>query len=83
MGLTERQSAYLDQWGYPYVMEEFKFHLTLSGQLSEDEAEATQAALAPILTPLLPSPFVISDLCLFGEAQNGRFHLIHRYTLSG
>ncbi len=82
-GLTPRQEALLAKWGYPYVMEEFKFHLTLSGKLTKEEAVATKDALAPILAPLLPTPFVIRDLCLFGEADDGRFHLVHRYTLSG
>ncbi|WP_417256610.1 DUF1045 domain-containing protein [Celeribacter halophilus] len=82
-GLTERQDALLRQWGYPYVMEEFRFHLTLTGKLAETEAEAVKAALNPVLTPLLPVPFDIRELCLFGEAEDGRFHLLHRYTLSG
>lgn len=80
--LTDRQRKLLDLWGYPYVMEEFRFHLTLTDRL--DPALATQAA-ATLLTyfgPVLPAPFVIGDLCLFGEAADGRFHLIHRYTLS-
>ena len=82
-GLSERQDANLMKWGYPYVMEEFRFHLTLSGKLSKPEAQATQDTLAPVLAPLLPRPFSVSELCLFGEASDGRFHLIHRYTLSG
>ncbi|WP_321364955.1 DUF1045 domain-containing protein [uncultured Celeribacter sp.] len=82
-GLSARQEALLSQWGYPYVMEEFKFHLTLTGKLTEAQAEATAKALTPEITPLLPRPFEIKDLCLFGEAEDGRFHLLHRYTLSG
>jgi 2'-5' RNA ligase len=31
--LTERQRQYLDRYGYPYVLEEFAFHMTLSGLL--------------------------------------------------
>ena len=31
--LTPRQCEYLDLWGYPYVMEEFRFHMTLTGRL--------------------------------------------------
>lgn len=80
--LTPRQRALLDLWGYPHVMEEFRFHLTLTGDLAEDEAEATRAALAPVLAPLLPRPYAVSDLCLFGE-RAGMFHLLHRYPLSG
>jgi putative phosphonate metabolism protein len=81
--LTERQRAYLDRWGYPYVMDEFHLHLTLTGDLPPDEAAAVETVLAPLVAPLLPRPFVIDSLCLFGEAQDGRFHLLHRYALSG
>jgi putative phosphonate metabolism protein len=31
--LTLRQRDYLGRWGYPYVMEEFRFHMTLTGRL--------------------------------------------------
>lgn len=79
--LSPRQRALLDRWGYPYVMEEFRFHLTLSGDLPEAEAEALRAALAPQVAPLLTRPFVLDHLALFGEAPDGRFRLIHRYPL--
>jgi len=81
--LNPRQRAYLAQWGYPYVMEEFQFHLTLTSDLPEPGAIAVAAALAPVFTPLLPRPFRVNSLCLFGEAQDGRFHLLHRYMLTG
>lgn len=82
-GLSERQERYLKDWGYPYVLEEFKFHLTLSGRLSEADAQQLHAALDPVLCPLLPRPFVIRDLSLFGEDEDGRFHIIDRFALSG
>ncbi|MGY3425053.1 putative phosphonate metabolism protein [Bradyrhizobium sp. F1.13.4] len=34
--LSERQRDYLDRWGYPYVMEEFRFHMTLTGRLEAE-----------------------------------------------
>ncbi|MCG6205569.1 DUF1045 domain-containing protein [Rhodopseudomonas sp. HC1] len=37
--LTPQQVQYLDQWGYPYVMEEFRFHMTLTGSLPRDRQE--------------------------------------------
>ena len=39
-GLTPQQDALLLQWGYPYVMDEFRFHLTLSSKI-EDAQERT------------------------------------------
>ncbi|SDK43521.1 DUF1045 domain-containing protein [Aliiruegeria lutimaris] len=82
-GLSARQEVLLQQWGYPYVMEEFRFHLTLSGNLPDAVADAVAARLHPVVEPLLPRPFRIREICLFGEGQDGRFHHLHRYTLSG
>ncbi|MGI3163136.1 DUF1045 domain-containing protein [Pseudooceanicola sp. 200-1SW] len=82
-GLTPRQEALLQQWGYPYVMEEFRFHLTLTGRLSGVDAGRVEAALAPALAPVLPAPFQIQSLCLCGEDDAGRFHLIERLPLQG
>ncbi|MDX1781822.1 MAG: DUF1045 domain-containing protein [Thalassovita sp.] len=81
--LNDRQDALLRQWGYPYVMDEYRFHITLTGRLPKGGEEAIRARLEPLITPLLPSPFAISDLCLVGEDGNGMFHLIHRFALSG
>ncbi|WP_412103273.1 DUF1045 domain-containing protein [Salipiger bermudensis] len=81
--LSPAQEKNLLRWGYPYVMEEFRFHLTLTGRLPRAQAEATMAALAPVLEPLAPRPFRVDALCLFGEDEAGRFHLLHRYALTG
>ncbi|NEX48763.1 DUF1045 domain-containing protein [Pseudotabrizicola algicola] len=79
--LSSRQRVLMETWGYPFVMEEFRFHLTLTDRLT-DRAPA-MAALAAHFAPVLPRPFVIEDLCLFGEDAGGRFHLLHRYALTG
>lgn len=81
--LTARQRELLDLWGYPYVMEEFRFHLTLTDRLEPEMAERAATILAAHFAPVLPAPFTVADLCLFGEAGDGRFHLLHRYALSG
>ncbi len=81
--LTPRQRELLTLWGYPYVMEEFRFHLTLTDRLQEPLAGEAMRILQGHFAPVLPRPFVIPDLCLFGAAADGRFHLLHRYTLSG
>ncbi|OYW59466.1 MAG: phosphonate metabolism protein [Rhodobacterales bacterium 12-65-15] len=81
--LTPRQRALLQVWGYPFVMEEFRFHLTLTNRLLEPDIAPTRAALAAYFTPVLPVPFEIEDLCLFGEDAGGRFHLLDRYALTG
>lgn len=81
--LSPRQRDLLDRWGYPYVMEEFRFHLTLTDSLPEDQRPQVMAALQDHLSPVLPRLFAIEDLCLFGEDMDSRFHLLHRAALSG
>lgn len=38
--LSERQRAALMRWGYPYVFEDFHFHMTLTGQLPPEVSPA-------------------------------------------
>ncbi|WP_170434294.1 DUF1045 domain-containing protein [Ruegeria arenilitoris] len=82
-GLTMEQDANLTNWGYPYVLEAFRFHITLSGRLSKPMLANVQTVLNQRLVPLLPAPFDIGDLALVGEAEDGRFHMLQRYALSG
>lgn len=81
-GLTAEQDALLLRWGYPYVMDAFRFHITLTGKRPRNELEAIRAALARHLTPLLPCPFPIDALSLMGEDDAGYFHLILRHALA-
>ncbi len=80
--LSPRQDELLTEWGYPYVMDEFRFHMTLTGRLPKSDIEAWADILHSQL-PVLPAPFVIDQIALCGERTDGRFELIHRYTLSG
>lgn len=81
--LSERQDQRLVQWGYPYVGDEFKFHITLSGRLAPSELAQVHDALVPYFDPILPKPLVIRDLCLVGEDETGQFHLIRRIPFGG
>jgi putative phosphonate metabolism protein len=45
VGLTERQAGNLDRWGYPFVFDDFRLHLTLTGRLDADR----QAVVLPYL----------------------------------
>ncbi|MEL6479219.1 MAG: DUF1045 domain-containing protein [Pseudomonadota bacterium] len=82
--LTPRQEALLQAWGYPYVLDEFRFHLTLTGPLDPSDLAAVEAALTPKLADILSPPQPVQDICVFGEAEDdGRFHVITRLPLTG
>ncbi|MEO3417012.1 DUF1045 domain-containing protein [Roseovarius sp. CAU 1744] len=82
-GLSARQEAMLHEWGYPYVMEEFRFHLTLTGKLPKAKAAALADTLAPVLAPLLHAPCAIRSLSLMGEGGDGMFRQIACFALTG
>jgi putative phosphonate metabolism protein len=44
-GLSPHQAANLDRWGYPYVFEEFRFHMTLTGRVGPDRRLAIHTLL--------------------------------------
>lgn len=79
--LTPAQEKHLADWGYPYVLDQFRFHLTLTGPI--DNADAILPVVKAHFTPALPQPFVIDSLTLAGQGGDGMFREIHRYPLSG
>ncbi len=82
-GLNAKQDALLSRWGYPYVLDQFRFHITLTGKRPKAEHTLIETALTAELCPLLPTPFTINEIALVGEAPDGQFHLIQRYALTG
>ncbi len=81
-GLTARQEALLTAWGYRYVFDEFRFHLALSVRLRQDGGQGWTTVLQGHL-PDLPAHFTLDQMAHCGERRDGRFELIHLYTLTG
>lgn len=81
--LSPRQRDLLTAFGYPYVFEEFRFHMTLSGDLPEAELARLAPEAEAFFAPHLARPFAVDQLCLFGEDAGGLFHLLSRHRLTG
>lgn len=71
-GLSERQVELLDAYGYPYVFEEFRFHMTLTDRLSEADAAEVTAGANTWFGPVLEEPVVLDRLALFHESETGK-----------
>jgi putative phosphonate metabolism protein len=67
--LTQRQRELLERYGYPYVMEEFRFHMTLTGDVAQAERARTGRAVEAWFGPLLDEPVDISGLARFVEKE--------------
>jgi len=80
--LTARQVEYLDRWGYPYVMEEFRFHMTLTGRLDDTKREAVIAMLRKRFARLKLTELAVDRIALFKQAEaNARFTIIGEWPL--
>lgn len=81
--LTARQQAYLLRYGYPYVKEEFRFHMTLTGPVDAGEEAPVQAALQAWFEPVLAEPISIESLCIFNEPETGApFVVLSRHAFA-
>lgn len=69
------------EWGYPFILDDFHFHLTLTGGLSKSDGAAVIAALQPHVDALVPTPFSIEAITLMVQDKIGLFHHINRYSL--
>jgi putative phosphonate metabolism protein len=81
-GLTPRQITHLDRWGYPYVMADFRFHMTLTGRIPAERRGAVLTLLQDQFAELGHSTLAIDRIAVFrqDDAQS-RFRIIAHYGL--
>jgi putative phosphonate metabolism protein len=74
-GLTPEEDALLVRWGYPYVLDRFRFHMSLTGSLRDTEprvVETLRAAARQHFAPLLAAtPLRFEAISLFAEPAPG------------
>jgi len=80
--LTQVQRERLVAWGYPFVFDEFRFHITLSDGLGDDPAVG--AALAAALDPVLGADVPVEAIALCVEPRPGAdFEILSVHALTG
>ena len=79
--LTPRQRYYLDAWGYPYVLDEFRPHFTLTNPV--ENAGAVARALEWEFGLRVASPVLrVESVVLFGEREaDGVFEALRAFPL--
>jgi putative phosphonate metabolism protein len=81
--LGERQRDYLDRWGYPYVMEEFRFHMTLTGRLDAERRKPILDMLRQRFARLRLGTLGIDRIALFRQEDAvSRFRIIGEWPLT-
>ncbi len=77
--LPERQRENLMRWGYPYVFDDFRFHMTLTGPVPEAQAPVMASILKQRFAEFIGRPLRIDGLALFIERERGAPFLVHSW----
>jgi putative phosphonate metabolism protein len=81
-GLSELEEEMLRRWGYPYVFESFRFHMTLTRRLAPEERARLEPMLRALVAPAVVAPLAIVDLALMIEPTPGaNFRVLRRFPL--
>jgi Protein of unknown function (DUF1045) len=69
--LTPRQIDHLDRFGYPYVFEDFRFHMTLSGRLPAERKAQCLASLGRLHKRWsVPAEILVDSVALLRQGRS-------------
>jgi putative phosphonate metabolism protein len=69
-GLTPQQNEHLLAFGYPYVFDEFKFHITLTNQLPTEKIDWLMSRAHQHFAPVIGQSLTIDCLSIFEEIES-------------
>lgn len=78
--LSDRQRSYLDAHGYPYVLEEFRFHMTFTSAIEKAGEIGPMVSGYALLAGVSPALY-LDRLGLFKQEDGGRFRVVTVATL--
>jgi putative phosphonate metabolism protein len=82
--LTAAQVDHLDRWGYPYVMDEFRFHMTLTGRVPAERRDGIVALLRERFARLELRKLAIDRIAVFRQDDAAsRFRVLAHFGLAG
>lgn len=84
-GLSPKLDAYMTEWGYPYIFDELRFHMTLSNKLEDDgEAALLKDAAEDFFAGVTGKPRTCRHFALYAEPERGApFHVHTVFQLTG
>lgn len=80
--LSAAQAANLERWGYPYVLDEFRFHMTLTGRVAPDRRTAVNALLREAFAQACGfHPIALDRLALVRQDFGAPFRVVGQVAL--
>lgn len=80
-GLTLDEETNLIRWGYPYVFDAFRYHMSLTGRVPKEDAEAMEAELKRHFAEFDGKPYVLDRLAVFVEPERGAPFLVRHVAM--
>lgn len=78
-GLSAAQIELMDRWGYPYVLDQYRFHMTLAGPVPEDQRAKVRESLWNAYREQAPSVVEIDAISVMRQDESGgRFRVLRR-----
>jgi putative phosphonate metabolism protein len=83
--LSDVERQHLADWGYPYVLDRYRFHITLTERIDDPARHAdVLAAARDWFSRIVARPLPVNEACVFAQARpNAPFMLIKRFSFSG
>jgi putative phosphonate metabolism protein len=81
-GLTAHQKDLLERWGYPFVLDEYRFHMTLTQRLDDQDTALLLPWLRNLFAPALAADTNHAELSVFVQPRpQADFVLQRRFPL--
>ncbi|MEQ9642871.1 MAG: DUF1045 domain-containing protein [Alphaproteobacteria bacterium] len=82
--LSPAHERNLERWGYPYVFDAFRFHMTLTRRLNDTERANWEPILRARAASAIEKPVTIDAVTLFMQPEAGHpFRKLRRYPFAG
>ena len=80
--MPEREREHVRRWGYPYVFDTWKFHMSLTGSLPKESLPPLEKILTQRFSSACGQPVLVNSICIFHEPAPGSpLHLFERANL--
>lgn len=80
--LSPRERENVLRWGYPYVLDTWKFHMSLTGSLPPEELPPLEQYLRQRFASACSELLLVDSICIFHESHPGApFCLLDRVSL--
>ncbi len=82
--LTTAQESHLQSWGYPYIFDDFRFHMTLTGRIGDpDLRRKVQSRLSAYFSEAIESHHRVDGVAVFYQPdRETSFHVVGRFDFA-